>query len=90
MNALAKDQEKRFAETILETPELKGAGLTVGLYTGRYDPENPGASRDSGAFVMGKSDNGQYHGISNQPTLQENPPDILLTNYKMLDFLADS
>lgn len=82
MNALAADQEKRFAETIWKDPLLKGAGIRVGNYTGRYDPADPGKSKDSGSVQMGPD-----HGITNHEAQQENPPDILLTNYRMLDFL---
>lgn len=82
MNALAADQEKRFAKVIWSTPELKQAGIRVGNYTGRYDPSDPVASAASGTKAMG-----EVHGISNHEAQQENPPDILLTNYKMLDYL---
>ena len=82
MNALATDQEKRFAKTIFRNDTLRAAGIRVGNYTGRYDPSDPGASADSGTKGMG-----QDHGISNHAAQQESPPDILLTNYKMLDYL---
>ena len=82
MNALASDQERRFAKVIYKTPELKSAGIRVGNYTGRYDPTDPGGGDDSGTIVMGAD-----HGITNHNILQDNPPDILLTNYKMLDYL---
>ena len=81
MNALAADQEKRFAKTIWEDEKLKAAGIRVGNYTGRYDPSDP-ASQASGETQMGKD-----HGIANHEAQLEAPPDILLTNYKMLDFL---
>jgi DEAD/DEAH box helicase domain-containing protein len=61
---------------------LKAAGIRVGNYTGRYDPADPGASAASGTNAMGPD-----FGISNHAAQQEQPPDILLTNYKMLDFL---
>jgi DEAD/DEAH box helicase domain-containing protein len=86
MNALAADQEKRFARIILENPALNDAGIRVGTYTGRYDSVSPGESKDSGTTEMGET-NGCCHGISSHARLLENPPDILLTNYKMLDFL---
>ncbi|MCB0323267.1 MAG: DEAD/DEAH box helicase [Bdellovibrionales bacterium] len=79
MNALASDQERRFAEAIWDDPVLKQAGLRVGLFVGR--DEGKGAS-DRGFSEMGKD-----HGVTDQDSLRENPPDILLTNYKMLDFL---
>jgi DEAD/DEAH box helicase domain-containing protein len=82
MNALAADQEKRFARAIWDDPDLKAAGIRVGNYTGRYDPADPGASADSGTKAMGPD-----FGITNHAVQQEYPPDILLTNYKMLDFL---
>ena len=82
MNALASDQEKRFAKVIWKTEILRKAGIRVGNYTGRYDPSDPGASQASGTMVMGES-----HGITNHDAQQNEPPDILLTNYKMLDYL---
>lgn len=71
MNALAGDQAKRFAEVIHSTPGLKGK-VRVGL------------------FVGGESDEkymGEKQVITCKNTLRKSPPDILLTNYKMLDFL---
>ncbi len=82
MNALASDQEKRFAEMIWKDATLKSAGITVGNYTGRYDLSGDGAGNESGTKSMGPD-----HGITNHDAQQETPPDILLTNYKMLDFL---
>ena len=82
MNALAADQEKRFARVIWTTTELKNSGIRVGNYTGRYDPSDPGASAESGTRMMGAE-----YGISHHGSLQDDPPDILLTNYKMLDYL---
>jgi DEAD/DEAH box helicase domain-containing protein len=81
MNALASDQERRFAKAIWNDPILKDAGIRVGTYTGRSDSGNP-ASNISGDVKMGED-----HGITNHEAQLENPPDILLTNYKMLDFL---
>lgn len=71
MNALLEDQAVRFAK------ELKNAGLThlrVGKYTG-----GSGLNRS-----MNFKD---FEVISNRDELTRNPPDILLTNYKMLDYL---
>jgi DEAD/DEAH box helicase domain-containing protein len=86
MNALAADQEKRFAEAVLKDAALKEASIRVGNYTGRYDPAAPGSGKESGTKELGIEE-GSYHGITNHAVQQENPPDILLTNYKMLDFL---
>jgi len=73
MNALASDQERRFAKEIHADPRLHG--IRVGLFTGRSDGSK------------GTSTMGPNHGISDQQVLREDPPDILLTNYKMLDYL---
>jgi len=72
MNALAKDQARRFAEEVHKQKGLKGK-VRVGLYTG----EAGRGTRSMGEFEV----------ITDRNTLQSNPPDILLTNYKMLDFL---
>ncbi|MCD8300390.1 MAG: DEAD/DEAH box helicase, partial [Clostridiales bacterium] len=73
MNALASDQAKRIAELIHESGELRG-NVNVGMYVGGEDKT---ASR-----MMSE------HGvITDHETLLNNPPDILMTNYKMLDYL---
>ena len=73
MNALAGDQAKRFASVIHETPELKGK-VRVGLFIG-------------GAEVTDQKLMEPDRVITCKKTLRANPPDILLTNYKMLDYL---
>lgn len=73
MNALATDQAKRFAETVHNNPGLKGK-VTVGLFVGGGDGQ--------GSVVMSKD-----AVITSKAHLRNNPPDILLTNYKMLDYL---
>ncbi len=73
MNALAGDQAKRFARTIYNTPELKNK-VRVGLFIG-------------GAETTDQKTMGPEQVISCKQTLRKSPPDILLTNYKMLDYL---
>ena len=73
MNALAADQAKRIAELIWNSPELRG-NVTAGMYVGGHE-RNP--SR------MMRKDNV----ITDHETMLGNPPDILMTNYKMLDYL---
>ncbi|MBM6704940.1 DEAD/DEAH box helicase [Sutterella massiliensis] len=73
MNALASDQSKRFSSWCESIAAAGGPNLTVGLYVG-----SPG--------VRSKVMKGETC-ITDRETLQKNPPDILLTNYKMLDFL---
>lgn len=77
MNALATDQAARLARTILTTPALRG--LRAGLYVGdapEFESE-----------AVTQREDGSYTLITDRNVLRANPPDILLTNYKMLDFL---
>src|SRR3712207_1259488 len=71
MNALANDQARRIAALVHDHPDELG-GVRVGLYTG----DSPDSSAMSEGSVIG-----------NRYELRSNPPDILLTNYKMLDML---
>lgn len=73
MNALASDQARRFARAIHASPALKGR-VTAGLYIG-------GEGREA-HLAMGPD-----HLITDRETLRTSPPSILLTNYKMLDYL---
>ncbi len=75
MNALATDQAGRIAEAIHEDDRLDG--ITAGLY-------------------LGEGSDGEFHGqgvmtadsvITDRYSMRRLPPDILLTNYRMLDFL---
>ena len=73
MNALASDQAKRIAELIYNSPELRG-NVTAGMYVGGQE-ETP-------ARMMSE------HGvITDHETMLNSAPDILMTNYKMLDYL---
>ncbi|MBW4523225.1 MAG: DEAD/DEAH box helicase [Scytolyngbya sp. HA4215-MV1] len=72
MNALATDQAKRIAQLIHNTPSL--GGITAGLYIGDQD-ETPNPMMTAHKIITDKR------------IIRESPPDILLTNYKMLDYL---
>lgn len=72
MNALATDQAKRIADIIHTTPAL--SHLTAGLYIGDQD-DTPTARMSANKVITDKR------------IIRESPPDILLTNYKMLDYL---
>ena len=74
MNALANDQAKRIARLINSEPNLNG-NVTAGLFVGQ-DP------RGQGQMTMGPE-----MVITHKDTMRTSPPDILLTNYKMLDYL---
>lgn len=75
MNALATDQMKRFAQEIFHNPELKG-NVTVGLFIGGQQSDSEGSQSMQEETV-----------ITCRDTLLRHPPDILMTNYKMLDYL---
>jgi DEAD/DEAH box helicase domain-containing protein len=75
MNALATDQARRFAEVIADTPAF--AGLRVGLFVGGK----------SGKDGRGQTTMNATSVITDRDTMRTDPPDILLTNYKMLDYL---
>lgn len=74
MNALASDQARRIAELVASVPAF--AGLRVGLYVG-----GQASAPGEGAVMTPTSV------ITDRETLRKHPPDILLTNYKMLDYL---
>jgi DEAD/DEAH box helicase domain-containing protein len=76
MNALASDQARRFAKVIAQTPAFKG--LRVGLFIGGGRP-----GKDSRRQMVMTATSV----ITDRGTLRQDPPDILLTNYKMLDYL---
>ena len=74
MNALATDQAKRLAETIYQDDRLRGK-VTAGLFIGK------GTDKKSFSQVM--TEDGI---IEDARTIVSNPPDIVLTNFKMLDY----
>jgi ATP-dependent helicase YprA (DUF1998 family) len=71
MNALANDQAKRLADLLTTREEL--AGITAALYTGQEGPQRTRVSADGL--------------ITDRAIIRDEAPDILLTNYKMLDQL---
>lgn len=74
MNALASDQAKRLAETIWNDDRLKGK-VTAGLFVGE--------GVDAKEYPR---DMGPEHIIENRDAILDTVPDILLTNFKMLDY----
>lgn len=74
MNALATDQAQRIAAAIHADDRLRGQ-VTAGLFIGE------GQHRRSFPQTMG-----ERNIIEHRDTIVANPPDILLTNFKMLDY----
>lgn len=77
MNALATDQAGRVAKEIVEKAAL--SNIRAGLYVGD--------TAEQESDVVQQVDDKTFTVITDRKTLRDNPPDILLTNYKMLDFL---
>lgn len=73
MNALASDQAERIAEEIYRNEKLKGK-IKVGMYVGGEDN-------------TATTEMGERHVITSHEVMLNEPPDILMTNYKMLDYL---
>ncbi len=73
MNALATDQAGRVAKLIFQSPELKG-NVTVGMYVGGEESSPSRMMTENGV-------------ITDHETMLNSAPDILMTNYKMLDYL---
>lgn len=72
MNALAIDQAERLTRLLADEPAL--AGVTAGIYTGEHSGSGRTTVDERGL-------------ITDRATIRETPPDLLLTNYKMLDQL---
>lgn len=70
MNALATDQAGRLAKLIHNDPRLRDT-VSAGIITGEYHTGNVGVTSDSI--------------ITDRYAIIDSPPDIVLTNYKMLD-----
>ncbi len=79
MNALANDQVKRIRELLSNYPEI-----TFGRYTGETEQE-PKAALDNYRKMEGK--NPPPNELISRQQMQETPPNILLTNYAMLEYL---
>ena len=73
MNALASDQAQRIAKLVYRSDELRN-NITVGMYVGGFDG-------GSGKTMQKEAV------ITDHETIRNSPPDILMTNYKMLDYL---
>ncbi|WP_318567487.1 DEAD/DEAH box helicase [Salinigranum marinum] len=78
MNALANSQYEDFAE------RLDGTGLRLGLYTGDT-PHNPDSEAE---FLRQFGREEAYDSeVVSREEMQNDPPDILMTNYVMLDLI---
>ncbi|MBE6091573.1 MAG: DEAD/DEAH box helicase [Selenomonas ruminantium] len=84
MNALATDQASRIAKAIYQSPKLHNGNepiISVGMYVGG------GKGKGSTMMMEPDKDANILGVITDHDTMINQPPDILLTNYKMLDYL---
>jgi very-short-patch-repair endonuclease len=72
MNALANDQLQRLREIIRDS----ATGISFALYTG-----------DSESVVRTLGDPVEDHELISKEDIRRTPPDLILTNYKQLEFL---
>jgi ATP-dependent helicase YprA (DUF1998 family) len=72
MNALANDQLLRLRELFRDSD----TGITFSLYTGESETVAP---------ALGEPLSG--HELTRREEIRRNPPDVILTNYKQLEFL---
>ena len=90
MNALADDQAGRIDRILAAHPELKD--VTAGIYVGGKSGARDGAAgftdadREAGSTPLAASKS-VTRLLTDRAQIRDNPPDILLTNYKMLDLL---
>ena len=86
----------QLSHLLKESNGRRKALVTVGLYTGRMQPgqEDKSANNEPGTYtevqiIPAEETGGKpaYVAVTNRAAMQKNPPDILLTNYKMLDYL---
>lgn len=81
MNALANDQVKRLRELLADTPEI-----TFGRYTGETKKTEEQA-RNLYKEMNGQNSEPLSNELISRERMQHEPPNILLTNYAMLEYL---
>ena len=75
MNALATDQAQRIAEAIYGDENIRGK-VTAGLFIGEGQNKEKKYPKEMSEKNI----------VEHRDTILSNPPDILLTNFKMLDY----
>ena len=84
MNALANDQLRRLGEI---HRQLKKAGARFDFSFGQYTGETPEHENDRWRNAKDKWEERQPGEIVFRNAMRETPPNILLTNYSMLEYL---
>ncbi len=78
MNALANDQIDELRKMLL------GTGITFGAYTGQTEDDDDAARE---AYLDRYGEYPQENELVSRKKMEENPPNILITNYAMLERL---
>lgn len=84
MNALANDQRRRLGEI---AQALQHAGSSFAFTFGRYTGETPEDERDTRRKAQRQLENRMPGELVLRREMRQQPPDILLTNYSMLEYL---
>ncbi len=84
MNALANDQRRRLGEL---AERLRNNGSRFSFTFGRYTGETPENERDSRRNARQHLDDRKDGELVLRSEMRARPPDILLTNYSMLEYL---
>jgi len=84
MNALANDQRRRLGEL---AKRLRDNGSRFSFTFGRYTGETPEDERDSRRNARQHIDDRKQGELVLRSEMRARPPDILLTNYSMLEYL---
>lgn len=84
MNALANDQRDRLGEIC---KRLEEAGSRFGFTFGQYIGETPEDGRDVNRHAQDHIEHRRPGELVLRSEMRDDPPDILLTNYSMLEYL---
>ena len=84
MNALANDQRKRLGEYC---ERLRNNGSSFSFTFGQYTGETPEDRSDRSRYARQHEANRKPGELVFRSEMRDQPPDILLTNYSMLEYL---
>lgn len=79
MNALANDQINRFRDLLKEYPDI-----TFGCYTGETEENEKNAIEK---YIKLNNTSPKTNELISREKMRDNPPNILITNYAMLEYL---
>lgn len=80
LNALVNDQIDRLRKTLMDYPQI-----TYGFFTG--DTEETLSSKERAKYIQDNGGKVPVNEIISRKEIRDNPPDLLFTNYSMLEYL---